>query len=117
MVAQDQSVYTRNYQARIIKNGVDAKCRMCAQYDETVNHLLSGCPAICFTEYKNRRDRVVTNITKPHTIKTGMNINLNLLLKQTALQSFGISQYIKIEKLRPINLTLQLKIRKTTPVY
>ena len=29
MVAQDQSLYTRNYQARIIKNGLDPKCRMC----------------------------------------------------------------------------------------
>ena len=29
MVAQDQRLYTRNYQVRIIKNWVDPKCRIC----------------------------------------------------------------------------------------
>ena len=58
MAAQDQSLFTRNYQARIIKNGADPKCRMCDQYDETIDHLVSGCPIIRPTEYKNRHDRV-----------------------------------------------------------
>ena len=58
MAAQDQGLYTRNYQARIMKNGVDSKCQMCDQYDETVDHLVSGCPVIHPTEYKNRHDRV-----------------------------------------------------------
>ena len=50
MVAQEQSLYTRNYQARIIENGVYPKCRMCNQYDETVDHLVSGSAVICPTE-------------------------------------------------------------------
>ena len=58
MAAQDQGLYTRNYQAQIMKNGVDSKCQMCDQYDETVDHLVSGCPVIHPTEYKNRHDRV-----------------------------------------------------------
>ena len=39
------------------------------------------------------------DITKPHTIKTGMNINQNLLLIQIAPQSLGISQCIQIQKI------------------
>ena len=39
MAAQDQSLFTRNYQARIIKNGADPKCRMCEKFDETIDHL------------------------------------------------------------------------------
>ena len=62
MAAQDQNVYTRNYQAIIIKNGVDPKSRMYDHYDETVNHLVSGCPVIGPNEYKNRYDRVVQYI-------------------------------------------------------
>ena len=31
---------------------------MCDQCDETVDHLVSGCPVICPTQYKNRHDRV-----------------------------------------------------------
>ena len=27
MATQDQSLFTRNYQAKIIKNGADPKCR------------------------------------------------------------------------------------------
>ena len=58
MAAQDQSLYTRNDQGRIIENWIDPKCRMCDQYDETVDHLLSDCPVIRPTEYKNRYCRV-----------------------------------------------------------
>ena len=54
MAAQDQSLYTRNYYPRIIENGVDPKCRMCNQYDETVDPLVSGCSVIDPTEYKSR---------------------------------------------------------------
>ena len=97
---------------------------MCDQYDETVDHLVSSCPVICPNEYKNRHDRVgqyihwkVCQHYKARHHKTGMNRNQNLLLKQRAPQSFGILQYVQTEKLTPINLTLQLKIIKTTPVY
>ena len=32
------------------KKWVDHKCRMCDQYDETVDHLVSRYPVICPTE-------------------------------------------------------------------
>ena len=62
MASQEQSLYTRNYQARIIENGVYPKCRMCDQYDETVDHLVSGSAVICPTDYNNRHDKVVQYI-------------------------------------------------------
>ena len=125
MAAQDQSLYTRHYKAKIIKNGAHSKCKMCDQFDETDSHLVSGSPVVSPTEYKNKHDKVgqyihwkiYYNITKPHTMKTGMDINQNLLLKQRVPQSFEILQYIQTEKLTPMNLILQLKIIKTTPVY
>ena len=58
MAAQDQSLFTRNYQSKIVKNGTYPKSRFCDQYDETIDHLVSGCPILTPTEYKNRHDRV-----------------------------------------------------------
>ena len=58
LAAQDQSLFTRNYQANIVKNGADPKCRFCDQYTETIDHLVSGCSILTPTEYKARHDRV-----------------------------------------------------------
>ena len=51
------------------------------------------------TESANISIGTSANIAKPHTIKTDMNINQNLLLKQRVPQSFGILQYIQIQKI------------------
>ena len=32
MATQDQSLFTRNYQAKIIKNGAEPKCRFCEKF-------------------------------------------------------------------------------------
>ena len=76
------------------------------------------------TEYNNRHIRVghyihwkICQHYKAPYIRTGTNINQNLLLKQRAPQYFGISEYIQIEKLVPINLILQLKVIKKTSIY
>ena len=58
IAAQDQSLPTRNYQSKIVKNGVSPKCRFCDQYDETIDHLVSGCPILTPKEYKARHYRV-----------------------------------------------------------
>ena len=51
IAAQDQSLFTRNYQANILKNGADPKCRFCDQHTETIDHLVSGCTVLAPTEY------------------------------------------------------------------
>ena len=55
---QDQSLFTRNYQSKIVKNSTEPKCRFCDQYDETIDHLVSGCSILTPTEYKNKHNRV-----------------------------------------------------------
>ena len=73
MAAQDQSLYNKPEK---YKNEADHKCRMCDQYDETVDRLVSGCPAIVLlnikadiTESVNTSIRRFSYITNPHTIK------------------------------------------------
>lgn len=58
IAAQDQSLFTRNYQANILKNGADPTCRFCDQFTETIDHLVSGCPVLTPSEYVKRHDRV-----------------------------------------------------------
>ena len=40
LASQDQCLLTRNYQVKVIMNGADPRCRICAQYDETIRHLI-----------------------------------------------------------------------------
>ena len=58
LAAQDQSLFTRNYQANILKNGADPKCRFCNSHVETIDHLVSGCSVLTPNEYVKRHDRV-----------------------------------------------------------
>ena len=58
MAAQDQSLFTRNYQANIIRNGTDPRCRLCEDKVETIDHLVAGCPILAPKEYKDRHDKL-----------------------------------------------------------
>ena len=58
MAAQDQNLFTRNYQDKIMKNGADSKCWFCDKFEETVDHLVSGCPIMTPNEYLERHNRV-----------------------------------------------------------
>ena len=58
IAAQDQSLFTRNFQAEILRNGVNPNCRFCDKHKETIDPLVSGCPVLTPSEYKNRYDRI-----------------------------------------------------------
>ena len=55
--AQDQSLATRSYHNKIIKDGTDPKCRMCNEFEETIDHIVAGCPVLANTEYIQRHDK------------------------------------------------------------
>ena len=44
------------YQAKILKNGAYPRCQLCAHGEETIQHIISGCPKIVTTEYLQRDD-------------------------------------------------------------
>lgn len=56
--AQDQALRSNAVKARIEKQNVSSKCRMCGSHDETVQHILCSCPKLVQTEYKKRHDAV-----------------------------------------------------------
>ena len=62
IATQDQSLATRLYHASIIKDGTSPLCRMCNKYDETIDHIVSGCPELAKTEYIHRHDKAASYI-------------------------------------------------------
>ena len=58
LAAQDESLATRMYQGKIVKNGADPRCRLCIHSEETIDHMISGCQTIVNTEFLQRHDRV-----------------------------------------------------------
>ena len=57
IAAQDQSLATKSYHHRIIKDDADPKCTMCKEFEKTVDHIVAGCPVLAKTEYVQRHDR------------------------------------------------------------
>lgn len=44
VAAQDQSLATRTYQHRVLNQDVNLVCRVYKRYEETIDHITSGCP-------------------------------------------------------------------------
>ena len=74
IAAQDQSLATRSYHHRIIKDGTDPQCRICGRYEETIDHIISGCPKLAKTEYIHRHNKTAAylhwKICREYNIKT-----------------------------------------------
>ena len=58
LAALDQSLATRVYQAKILKSGADTRCQLCTHSEETIDHMILGCPTIVNIEYLQRHDQV-----------------------------------------------------------
>jgi hypothetical protein len=41
--AQDQALQTKYHATKILQIATDSKCRLCMQFDETVEHVVSAC--------------------------------------------------------------------------
>lgn len=58
IAAQDQAISTNYIKNKIWGENIDPKCRLCKQFDETVEHILSGCPMLAKKEYLDRHNKV-----------------------------------------------------------
>jgi hypothetical protein len=61
MAAQDQAISTNYFKKKILKQDIESRCRLCKEYEETVDHLISGCPTLGKNEYI-RHDKVCTHL-------------------------------------------------------
>jgi len=62
VAAQDQVISTNYFKNKILKEETESKCRLCKQYEETIDHLTSGCPILAKNEYLMRHDKVCTHL-------------------------------------------------------
>ena len=56
-----QAVKTNSIKARIDKQPVSPKCRLCGA-KETVMHVVGGCPKLAQKQYKRRHDNVARGV-------------------------------------------------------
>lgn len=83
VAAQDQALPTRYYENKIIRKDVNIKCRICGEYDETIDHIQSVRPTLAKKEFIERHDKVgkynywkICNNMDLTYLDNGMNINL-----------------------------------------
>ena len=63
VTAQDQVLQTKYYAIKILSTETDSKCRLCQQFDETIDHIISACPILAKEQYTKRLERVCA---QPH---------------------------------------------------
>jgi hypothetical protein len=50
------------FKRKILKEEIESRCRQCKEYEETVDHLTSGCPILEKNEYIMRHDKIYTHL-------------------------------------------------------
>jgi Ni,Fe-hydrogenase III component G len=58
VAAQDQALKTKYYTTKTLSTETDNKCRLCQQFDETIDHIISACSILAKEQYTKRHDRV-----------------------------------------------------------
>ena len=62
VAAQDQALQMKYYATKILSTETDSKCRLCQQFDETIDHILSACPILAKEQYTKRHNRVCVHL-------------------------------------------------------
>ena len=58
LIAAQDAIRTNHIKARIDMTQQNSKCRLCGDWDETINHLIRECSKLAQKEYKTRHDWV-----------------------------------------------------------
>jgi dGTP triphosphohydrolase len=86
VAAQDQALQTKYYATKILNTQTDSKGRLCQQFVETIDHIISAYPMLAKEQYIKSHDRVRAelhfNICKELGVQldkknTGMNMYQN----------------------------------------
>jgi hypothetical protein len=59
----------------IITTTTDSKCRLCQQFDETIEHTISACPILAKEQYVKRHDRVCAQLHFNICKETGVKLD------------------------------------------
>jgi len=75
VAAQDQTLQTKYYATKILNTETVSKCRLCQQFDETIDHVISACPILTEEQYIKRHDRVCAQIHFEICKETGVQLD------------------------------------------
>jgi hypothetical protein len=82
IAGQDQAIQTKYYATKILNTETDSKCRLCQQFDETINHIILACRILAKEQYIKRHDRVCAqlhfNICKETAVQLHKNTGTNM---------------------------------------
>jgi flagellar biosynthesis chaperone FliJ len=86
VAAEDKALQTKYYATKILNTETDSKCRICQQFDETIDHIISACSILAKEQYIQRHDRVCAqlhfNVGKETRGKIGKNTGMNMCQNQ-----------------------------------
>jgi len=77
VAAQDQALQTKYNATKILNTETDSKCRLCQQFDETIDHIISACPILAKEQYIKDMIECVHNCTSTYAGKQGYNWRKN----------------------------------------
>jgi hypothetical protein len=75
VAAQDQALQTKYYTTKILNRERESKCRLCQQFDETIEHIILACPVLAKQQYIKRHDRVCAQLHFNICKETGVKLD------------------------------------------
>ena len=75
VAAQDQALQTKYYATKILNTETDSKCRLCQQFEETIDHIISACPILAKEQYIKIHDRVCAQLHFNICKETGIQLD------------------------------------------
>jgi len=75
VAAQEQAIQTKYYATKILNTETDSKCRLCQQFDETLDHIISACPILAKEQYIKRHERVSAQLRFNICGETGVQLD------------------------------------------
>jgi hypothetical protein len=75
VAAQDQALQTKYYATKILSTETDSKCRLCHQFDETIDHIISASPILANEQCIKRHDRVSAQLHFNICKETGVQLD------------------------------------------
>jgi len=71
----NQALQTNYYATKILNTETDSKCRLCQQFDQTIDHIISACPLLAKVQYIKRHDRVCAQLHFNICKETGVKLD------------------------------------------
>jgi hypothetical protein len=62
VAAQDQALQTKYHATKVLETEKHHKCRLCHQFEERLDHIISACAILAKEQYIKRHDRVCTQL-------------------------------------------------------